>query len=96
MDESVAAYIEAVFATDDVLSKLRVVQAIVTLLEKHPRERAIGACRRASTYGAFTYAAVRDILRQGLDLAALPEPMFPESSASSGRFARSPQSLPVH
>jgi transposase len=96
MDESVAAYVEAVFATDDVLSKLRVVQAIVTLLEKHPRERAIGACRRASTYGAFTYAAVRDILRQGLDLAALPEPMFPASSASSGRFARSPQSLPVH
>jgi transposase len=67
MSDGVATYIEEVFASDDVLSKLRVVQAIVTHLEKHPVERAIATCERARAHGAYTYVAVRDILRQGLD-----------------------------
>lgn len=71
----VGTYIEEVFASDDVLSKLRVVQAIVTLLEKHPRERAIAACDRARTFGAYSYVAIRDILRQGLDLVP-PTPVL--------------------
>jgi hypothetical protein len=37
--------VEEVFASDDVLLKLRAVQAIVTHLAKHPRDRAEAAAR---------------------------------------------------
>jgi hypothetical protein len=68
-----------------------VVQAIVTLLEKHPRDRAVAACARARMYGAYTYSAVRDILRQGLDLQPLPTLLLPPAPATPHpRFARTP------
>ena len=38
-------YARSVFDSDDVLSMLRTVQAIVTHLEGFPRERAAAACR---------------------------------------------------
>ena len=90
LDDSVATYVEEVFATDDVFSKLRVVQAIVTLLEKHPPSRAAAACERARFYGNHSYAGVRDILRQGLDQQPLPTPLLPPSPAPHPRFARTP------
>jgi hypothetical protein len=52
----VRSYVSAVFDSDEVLSMLRTVQAVVTHLEKFPRERAQAACRRASHYANFTYA----------------------------------------
>lgn len=89
--ESVATYVEEVFGSDDVLSKLRPVQAIVTHLEKHPAERAIAACRRARFYGCHTYVGVRDILRQGLDQQPLPAPMLePRPRPAPSKFSRVP------
>ena len=48
-------YVRAVFDSDEVLSMLRQVQAIVTHVEKFPRDRAQAACRRAHHYANFTY-----------------------------------------
>lgn len=81
----VGAYARDLFAVDDVLNMLRVVQSTVTHLEKFPRERAVAACERARHFGARSYGAIKNILRQGLDLqplsasstsAALPQPRF--------------------
>jgi hypothetical protein len=89
MGETVEAFIAEVFGSEDVLSKLRVVQAIVTLLEKHPASRAVAACERARFYGNHSYGGVRDILRQGLDQQPLPAPLFPDPP-DRPRFSRVP------
>jgi transposase len=94
LGEDVARFVDQVFDADDVLSQLRKVQAIVTHLEKFPPERAQAACRRAALYGATTYQAVRDILRQGLDFEepaslAAPSPW----TAGPPRFARDLRAL---
>ncbi len=68
----VGAYARELFDADDVLSMLRTVQAVVTHLEKFPRERAIAACLRAQHYGSRSYGVIKNILRQGLDLQPLP------------------------
>lgn len=59
------AYVRAVFDSDDVLSMLRTVQAIVVHLETFPVERATAACKRASAYGSYEYRAIKNILRDG-------------------------------
>lgn len=83
-------YVRRVFDQDDALSMLRPVQAIVTHLERFPRERAIAACRRADYYGAYRYDTVKRILVQGLDLQPLPIATVPDCTGSPGtyRFAR--------
>lgn len=86
----VGEYIAEVFGSEDVLSKLRVVQSIVTLLEKHPPERAVAACERARHFGNHTYAGVRDILRNGLDFEPLPTPLFPHQPGPRPKFSRAP------
>ena len=68
----VLEYVRAVFDSDEVLSMLRQVQAIVTHVEKFPRDRAQAACRRANHYANFTYKGLKNILRQALDLEPLP------------------------
>jgi len=80
--------VEEVFGSDDVLLKLRAVQAIVTHLAKHPKERAEAASARARYYGCRSYVAIKNILRQGLDL----EPLEQESRrwSKGSRFARNP------
>lgn len=80
--------VEEVFATDDVLSKLRAVQAIVTHLGKHPSQRAEAAARRARHFESRTYVAIKNILRQGLDLEPLEQVSRRWSKGS--RFARHP------
>lgn len=55
----------AVFDSDDVLSMLRTVQAIVVHLETFPVERATAACKRASAYGSYEHRAIKNILRDG-------------------------------
>ncbi len=72
MGEPVGDYIRAIFDADDVLSKLRRVQAIVSHLKTFPEHRARAACVRALHYRNFTYAGIKDILRRGLDLTPLP------------------------
>lgn len=88
MGEEVRRYVRTIFDSDDVLSLLRTVQAIVTHLERFPVERARAACRRAEHFGNYSYAAIKSILRQGLDLQPLDErsPVAPVLAAP--RFAR--------
>jgi hypothetical protein len=93
----VGAFIREVFDADDVLSMLRPVQAIVTYLQKYPRERAASACRRASFYGSYSYVAIKNILRCGLDFEPLPMALTtPASPAQPMRFARSMAELLHH
>jgi len=77
-----------IFDSDDVLSRLRPVQAIVTHLARFPRERAESAARRALHFGSTTYAAVKNILRRGLDLEPLPS-VSTRPWLKQARFARS-------
>jgi hypothetical protein len=81
--------VEEVFASDDVLSRLRPVQAIVSHLANFPSERAEAAAKRARHFESRSYVALRNILRQGLDR----EPLVQESRrwSKGSRFARQPQ-----
>jgi len=65
-------YVTAIFDSDDVLHKLRQVQAVVTHLQGFPDERANAACVRALHYGNYTYQGIKDTLRRGLDLVPIP------------------------
>jgi transposase len=69
---SVGDYVREVFESDDVLSKLRTVQAIVRLLEAYPVHRARAACERGRYYGCYTYMGVKKILLGGHDMKPLP------------------------
>lgn len=90
LGDEVGAYVRDVFDSDDVLSRLRTVQSIVTYLEPYPRERAEAACRRASFYGSYTYRAIKNILTRGLDLSPLPMPVMATPAPQQAfRFARS-------
>ena len=90
----VAEYVAEVFDSDQALSMLRAVQAIVTHLETFPCERAQAACRRARFYGNHSYGGIKTILRQGLDLQPLPSAAIAERDQQpSFRFARSAREL---
>ena len=80
--------IRAVFDSDDVLSQLRAVQAMVTHLETFPVERARAACRRAEHFASYGYGALKNILRRGLDLEPLPEATPAPTTTATPRFAR--------
>ena len=82
----VGAYIREVFDSDDVLSMLRPVQAIVAHLEKFPVERAVATCTRAAHHGSYQYRTIKNILRDGLDLKPLVKPTCAPLAAP--RFAR--------
>ena len=87
LGEEVGHYVRAIFDSDDVLSQLRGVQAIVGHLETFPVERARAACRRAEHFGSYGYGALKNILRRGLDLEPLPE-VPPSAPLAAPRFAR--------
>jgi hypothetical protein len=82
------ALVEELFASDDVLLRLRIVQSIVSHLELHPTVRAEATCARARHFDNRSYAAIKNILRQGLDR----EPLVQESRrwSQGSRFARFP------
>lgn len=88
-----ANLVREVFDSDDVLSQLRKVQAIVTHLEKFPVSRAEAACRRASFYGSYSYQGVKSILAKALDLEPLPMALAPDNGRPSYRFARTASEL---
>jgi transposase len=88
LDPEVGIYVREVFDSDDVLSMLRTVQAVVTHLETFPRERAVAACRRARYFGNYGYRGIKDILRLGLDLEPLPGDGAPPAQLAAPRFAR--------
>lgn len=89
--------IEEIFASDDVLSQLRKVQAIVTHLETHPIARAEAASKRARFFGTYSYGGIKAILRKALDLEPLPVIVTPIASAGEApRFARNISDLVAH
>jgi transposase len=98
MGAEVEQYIREVFDSDQVLSMLRRVQAMVRHLETFPVERARRACLRASFYGSHGYGALKSILSKALDLEPLPVALVPaaatstsstsEDALSGPRFAR--------
>jgi transposase len=94
LGDDVLAYVRECFDSDDVLSKLRSVQAIVTLLERHPIARAQAACRRASFYGSYEYRAIKTILVKALDTEPLPIAIVPAAAPDAApRFARDVREL---
>lgn len=94
LGEEVDHYVAEIFASDDVLSQLTKVQAIIRHLETFPIERARAACRRASFYGSYSYRTIKNILREGLDLEPLPSLIMPMSEGlEQPRFARDIQEL---
>lgn len=92
----VEALVLAIFAADDVLLRLRPVQAVMRLLRGVPPRRARAAAARALRFGCLEYVAIKNILAKGLDLEPLEEE--PERAWSAGsRFARRPaESLFAH
>lgn len=87
--DEVEAWVTERFDTAEVLSPLRTVQAVVTHLEQHPRERANNACRRARHFGIQDYRGIRDILRKALDFEPLPDTLpAPVGPMPKPRFAR--------
>ena len=88
--------VETIFGSDDVLLTLRRVQAVVTHLETFPATRANSAAKRALHFECTDYRGIKNILRQGLDLVALPDERKRAWSVGS-RFARKPtESLFAH
>ncbi len=85
-------YARAIFDSDDVLQKLRQVQAVVTHLQGFPEQRANAACERALYYGNHTYAGIKDILKRGLDLIPIPTASnrLAEHWSTKPRFSRVP------
>ena len=89
MGETVGRYIEEVFDSDDVLSLLRTVQAMVAHLETFPSHRATAACERAMFFGNHSYQGLKSILRKGLDLLPLPQtPLLSNQPDCPPRYAR--------
>jgi transposase len=68
------ALVQDVFDADPVLSHLRQVQAIVTHLERHPRERAEATARLARRVGDYSYQWVKHVLANALDLQEKLQP----------------------
>jgi transposase len=92
--EHVRRYVDEVFDSDDVLAQLTKVQAIVRHLDGFPPERANAACRRASYFGSYSYVAIKNILRRGLDLEPLPQVQVPACGPlEKPRFTRNVQEL---
>ena len=90
----IGAYVRDIFDSDDVLNQLTKVQAIVAHLETFPLDRAVAAVRRASFFGSYSYQAIKNILRKGLDMTPLPTVVVPASAATERpRFARDIQEL---
>jgi transposase len=94
LSEVVGLYVREVLESDDVLSKLRDVQAIVTFLEQYPRHRAEAASRRASFFGNYTFQGVKRILVSALDLEPVPTVVnFGHGRLDRPRFARTVDEL---
>jgi transposase len=93
LGEVVGRYVQAIFDSDDVLSQLRTVQAVVRHLESFPLARACAACERALHYGNLTYSGLKRILREGLDLQPLPGAGPAPAILEHPRYARRPKEI---
>jgi transposase len=87
LGDDVGLLVGEIFSLADAVNPLRTVQGIVMLLEKHPRDRANNAARRARHFGIRTYKGIAEILRKALDFDPLP-PDLPMELPPNPRFAR--------
>ncbi len=76
---------------DQVLERLRSVQAILQLEKSVGSTRLEAACRRALYYGDGRYRRIKDILNAALDKEPLPEPVQALPLQQEFTFARKPQ-----
>lgn len=90
IDPEVERLVEAIFGSDDVLSKLRRVQAVVRHLEGFPRSRARAAAARALRFDCLDYVAIKNILRKGLDLEPIDDDGPSRAWSQGSRYARRP------
>lgn len=67
------------------LDRLRSAQQVLRLADEHGRGRLEAGCRRALYYGDSSYRRIKEILKVGLDLEALPP--LPTPIRSAGRPA---------
>jgi len=88
--EEVERVATLIFDSDDVLLQLRKVQAVVTHLERFPRERAKNAAARALHFGCLDYQGIKNILVKGLDLEPIPDEAKTRGWSTGSRFARRP------
>ena len=86
-------YVKRIFEKDDALFQLRTVQRVVNELFKVPNHRAEAACKRALYFENFEATAVRDILRQGLDVVPYEELLTPPKGKTSFAYQRSPNDI---
>ncbi len=84
----VQALVAEVLALAGPVNPVRRVMGIIALLEKHPRERADNAARRARYFGMRTCAEVGEMLRKGLDFQPLPPDLPLPALPPNPRFAR--------
>jgi len=94
MGTAVLEYIREVFDSDNELSRLRVVQSMVTMLEKYPESRAQAACERARLFGNYQYNGLKSILIKGLDLVPCADVQAPAAGVIlKPKFAREAREL---
>jgi hypothetical protein len=96
IDVEVGAWVREVFASDDVLSQLRVVQQAVPFLETLPPVRARGACIRARFFASYSVGAIKAVVRKGLDQVPPPSVVLPTGALDTPRFARDIRELLAH
>lgn len=84
----VEALVNEVLALGGQVNPLRRVMGIISLLEKHPAERANNAARRARHFGMRSYREVAEMLRRGLDFEPLPPELPMSPLPPNPRFAR--------
>jgi len=88
------ALVADIFEAEHVHLQLRTVQGVVTTLEHAEPGRVEATARRARFYRSFSARSVKEILRRGLDLEALPGSVVPEHGGlSQPRFARAPSTF---
>ena len=90
LGDEVVAWVAEMYDGADAMSPLRTIQAVVTLLEGYPRERANNACKRARHFGLRDYRGLKDILKKALDFEPLPPTLIPlpATAQPAPRFAR--------
>jgi len=88
ISDTLGDFVTEIFEADDVYHQLRTVQSIVSHVESYPVTRINAACERARLYGNYTYAGIRNILKEGLDMSPVYETPFVHGRLENPRFAR--------
>ena len=93
MGESIGAVCEILLA-DTVIDRLRSARGIIFMKRNYPVQRIEKACARALRYDLPSYASVKRILEQNLDL--LPEESPMDSKGQTFLYARTADAYTTH